>query len=85
MSCTAQIPMPLWDNIGRFMLRRTKEGVTLRGPGAKPKGPAEPLFDMISPDDLNKFLRHYMNGITAKTFRTYNASTTLQRLLADVC
>jgi len=30
---------------------------------------------------LNKYLDSFMEGLTAKVFRTYNASVTLQKLL----
>ncbi|KZV86578.1 hypothetical protein EXIGLDRAFT_653042 [Exidia glandulosa HHB12029] len=39
------------------------------------------LFDRVSTTSLNKHLQSYMKGLTAKVFRTFNASTTFQRLL----
>lgn len=44
----------------------------------EPKGPGDDLFDRISPSVLNKHLQGYMKGLTAKVFRTYNASKTMQ-------
>ncbi|EJD52512.1 hypothetical protein AURDEDRAFT_111181 [Auricularia subglabra TFB-10046 SS5] len=39
------------------------------------------LFDRVTTSSLNKHLQSYMKGLTAKVFRTYNASVTMQRLL----
>lgn len=39
------------------------------------------LFDRVSTTSLNKHLQSYMKGLTAKVFRTFNASSTFQRLL----
>lgn len=44
----------------------------------EPKQPGDDLFDRISPLTLNKHLQGYMKGLTAKVFRTYNASKTMQ-------
>lgn len=44
----------------------------------EPKQPGDDLFDRISPTTLNKHLNGYMKGLTAKVFRTYNASKTMQ-------
>ncbi|GAV48016.1 hypothetical protein ZYGR_0I03120 [Zygosaccharomyces rouxii] len=43
-----------------------------------PKQPGHQLFDRLDPSVLNKHLQHYMQGLTAKVFRTYNASKTMQ-------
>lgn len=43
-----------------------------------PKRPGDDLFDRITPAVLNKQLQNYMKGLTAKVFRTYNASKTMQ-------
>ena len=32
------------------------------------------LFDKINPNDVNKYLQNFMKGLTAKVFRTFNAS-----------
>nr|XP_023679365.1 DNA topoisomerase I, mitochondrial-like isoform X1 [Paramormyrops kingsleyae]XP_023679366.1 DNA topoisomerase I, mitochondrial-like isoform X1 [Paramormyrops kingsleyae] len=42
------------------------------------KNPDDDLFDRINTTYLNKTLQDSMKGLTAKVFRTYNASTTLQ-------
>jgi len=39
----------------------------------KPK--SEDVFDMVTTNDINKYLQSLMEGLTAKVFRTYNAST----------
>ncbi|KAM9573896.1 DNA topoisomerase I, mitochondrial isoform 1-T1 [Guaruba guarouba] len=47
----------------------------------KNKGPADNLFDRLKTSILNKHLQSLMDGLTAKVFRTYNASITLQEQL----
>ncbi|ETW80762.1 hypothetical protein HETIRDRAFT_476461 [Heterobasidion irregulare TC 32-1] len=41
------------------------------------------LFDRVNPSSLNKHLQSYMKGLSAKVFRTYNASITFQRQLDE--
>lgn len=43
-----------------------------------PKKPGDDLFDRLDPSILNKYFQGYMQGLTAKVFRTYNASKTMQ-------
>jgi DNA topoisomerase I len=38
----------------------------------------EEVFDAINPTQLNNHLKQFMDGLSAKVFRTYNASKTLQ-------
>ncbi|XP_049851047.1 DNA topoisomerase I, mitochondrial-like [Schistocerca gregaria] len=45
------------------------------------KKPKENIFDLLSTGSLNKHLNSQMPGLTAKVFRTYNASITLQNQL----
>ena len=45
------------------------------------KKPDEGLFDKIDAQALNDYLKSQMPGLTAKVFRTYNASSTLQNEL----
>ncbi|XP_077552678.1 DNA topoisomerase 1-like [Haemaphysalis longicornis] len=45
------------------------------------KAPQDNLFDKLSTSTLNKHLNKLMDGLTAKVFRTYNASETLQEQL----
>ena len=44
----------------------------------KKKKKTEEVFDAINPTTLNAHLKTFMDGLTAKVFRTYNASKTLQ-------
>ena len=44
----------------------------------KKKKPSDEIFDSINPTMLNLHLKQFMDGLTAKVFRTYNASKTLQ-------
>ncbi|XP_055737715.1 DNA topoisomerase I, mitochondrial isoform X1 [Salvelinus fontinalis] len=45
------------------------------------KEPEDDLFDRINTTYLNKYLNQSMPGLSAKVFRTFNASTTLQEQL----
>ncbi|ESO89774.1 hypothetical protein LOTGIDRAFT_192697 [Lottia gigantea] len=45
------------------------------------KQPSDDLFDRLNTTILNKHLHDLMEGLTAKVFRTYNASRTLQEQL----
>lgn len=47
----------------------------------KNKSPSDDLFDRLTTGILNKYLHELMEGLTAKVFRTYNASSTLQEQL----
>jgi len=40
------------------------------------------IFERIDPDKVNKYLKSKMEGLTAKVFRTHNASTVLQDQLS---
>ncbi|XP_069778299.1 DNA topoisomerase I, mitochondrial-like isoform X5 [Narcine bancroftii] len=48
------------------------------------KDPSDDVFDRLNTSDLNKHLQELMEGLTAKVFRTYNASITLQEQLAEL-
>lgn len=41
------------------------------------KKPADDIFDRVNPARLNEFLKEFMEDLSAKVFRTYNASVTL--------
>ena len=43
----------------------------------KGKKPEDQLFDRVQPSDLNEYFKSVMDGLSAKVFRTYNASITL--------
>ncbi|XP_030069429.1 DNA topoisomerase 1 [Microcaecilia unicolor] len=48
------------------------------------KQPDDDLFDRLNTGILNKHLQDLMEGLTAKVFRTYNASITLQQQLKEL-
>jgi len=48
------------------------------------KEAGDDLFDRMDSEKLNRFLSELMPGLTAKVFRTYNASTTLQQQLDEL-
>ena len=48
-----------------------------------PKRAADLIFDRLNTSTLNKWLAGLMPGLTAKVFRTYNASHTFQRALDE--
>nr|XP_032816127.1 DNA topoisomerase I, mitochondrial-like [Petromyzon marinus] len=48
------------------------------------KCPGDELFDRLNSMMLNKHLQTLMDGLSAKVFRTYNASITLQEQLAEL-
>uniref|UniRef100_H3CTS1 DNA topoisomerase I n=1 Tax=Tetraodon nigroviridis TaxID=99883 RepID=H3CTS1_TETNG len=48
------------------------------------KQPGDELFDRLNTSLLNKHLSSLMPGLTAKVFRTYNASITLQQQLKEL-
>ncbi|KYK58277.1 topoisomerase I [Drechmeria coniospora] len=49
-----------------------------------PKRDGDDLFDRLNTSQLNKHLNSCMPGLTAKVFRTYNASFTMSELLKDL-
>ncbi|KAK3394184.1 hypothetical protein B0H63DRAFT_460266 [Podospora didyma] len=48
-----------------------------------PKTDGDDIFDRLTTTQLNKHLSSYMPGLTAKVFRTYNASFTMSKLLKE--
>ncbi|XP_075067723.1 DNA topoisomerase I, mitochondrial isoform X4 [Mixophyes fleayi] len=48
------------------------------------KDPEDDLFDRLNTTIVNKHLQDLMDGLTAKVFRTYNASITLQMQLKEL-
>ena len=63
---TVKVIPQVWENIKLF--RKNKES-------------DDDLFDKIDAQALNDYLKSQMQGLTAKVFRTYNASFTLQQQL----
>ncbi|KAJ5084872.1 DNA topoisomerase 1 [Penicillium alfredii] len=49
-----------------------------------PKKNGDEVFDRLTTSALNKHLQNYMPGLTAKVFRTYNASFTMGNLLREM-
>jgi DNA topoisomerase I len=49
-----------------------------------PKQAGDEIFDRLTTSGLNKYLSGYMQGLTAKVFRTYNASWTMASLLKEM-
>ncbi|KKK17336.1 hypothetical protein P175DRAFT_0499919 [Aspergillus ochraceoroseus IBT 24754] len=49
-----------------------------------PKREGDEIFDRLTTSALNKHLSAYMQGLTAKVFRTYNASYTMSTLLKEM-
>ncbi|KAL4802672.1 hypothetical protein BDV18DRAFT_146287 [Aspergillus unguis] len=49
-----------------------------------PKKEGDEVFDRLTTSALNKHLSQYMQGLTAKVFRTYNASHTMSELLKEM-
>ncbi|KAK5677905.1 DNA topoisomerase 1 [Elasticomyces elasticus] len=49
-----------------------------------PKQEGDEIFDRLNTSGLNKHLSNYMTGLTAKVFRTYNASWTMANLLREM-
>lgn len=63
---TVEVDPLVYENIKRFMKGKNKE---------------DDLFDRISASRLNDYLKEFMEDLSAKVFRTYNASFTLQKEL----
>lgn len=49
-----------------------------------PKKEGDEIFDRLTTTQLNKHLSSQMPGLTAKVFRTYNASYTMSQVLKDI-
>eukprot|EP00049_Salpingoeca_infusionum_P009425 m.157178 g.157178 ORF g.157178 m.157178 type:complete len:701 (+) comp14333_c0_seq1:111-2213(+) len=65
---TVKVEHQVWKNIGHFQ---------------KNKEEGDDLFDRLNPPTLNAYLKTLMPDLTAKVFRTYNASITLQEQLKN--
>lgn len=63
---TLKVEHQVWKNVKIF--QKNKEGT-------------DELFDRLDVSRLNKYLQSLMPGLSAKVFRTYNASVTLQEQL----
>eukprot|EP00903_Cladosiphon_okamuranus_P018162 g16712.t1 len=60
-----------YEDIGRRVFKNLQQF-------CKGKRQSEEVFDYLDPSILNQHLQSLMPGLTAKVFRTYNASDTLQ-------
>ncbi|RDX88303.1 DNA topoisomerase 1 alpha, partial [Mucuna pruriens] len=63
---TVEVELPVYNAILKFQ---------------KNKRPGDDLFDMLDTSKLNAHLKELMPGLTAKVFRTFNASITLDNML----
>ncbi|KAL2323774.1 hypothetical protein Fmac_028153 [Flemingia macrophylla] len=63
---TVEVELPVYNAILKFQ---------------KNKLPVDDLFDMLDTSKLNAHLKELMPGLTAKVFRTFNASITLDNML----
>ena len=59
----------IYNNLTKFIENKRKE---------------DQLFELITPVDINKYLQTFLKGLTAKVFRTYNASLLLQKELFKI-
>lgn len=71
---TVEVEEKVFENLSTFK-RENASG--------KPKKEGDQLFECFDAQDLNMRLKDLMEGLSVKVFRTYNASVTLDRLLAD--
>ncbi|KAI9502964.1 putative DNA topoisomerase [Coemansia spiralis] len=67
---TTEVDRLVWKNLRSFQK-------------GKNKSPSDMLFDRLTTASLNKHLQTLMPGLTAKVFRTFNASYVFQKQLAN--
>lgn len=48
------------------------------------KEPTDPIFDLVTAIDINKYLQTYMKNLSARMFRTFNASNLFQKELQKI-
>jgi DNA topoisomerase-1 len=65
----SKVSKEVFDNLNEFIKGKNKK---------------DQLFDKISSSSLNEYLDSFMKGLTAKVWRTYNASNTFQKELNKV-
>merc|ERR1719192_1438774 len=63
---TVKLPKLVWNNMRNYHNKR---------------GADQPIFEKVDPSMVNDYLKELMPGLSAKVFRTYNASITLQQEL----
>merc|ERR1712129_210351 len=64
---TMTVPFIVWKNLKNFLHGKLDD---------------VDIFNLIDSNKVNEYLKGQMDGLTAKVFRTHNASTTLQQELA---
>lgn len=64
-----QVISPIYDNLKEFIINKDRK---------------EQLFDKITASSLNQYLDSFMKGLTAKVWRTYNASFLFQKELDKI-
>jgi len=81
----------IFDFLGKDSIRYHEESVVdqqvfknLRIFKKAPKTDGDDIFDRLTTQLLNKHLSSYMQGLTAKVFRTFNASSTFSRLIKEI-
>eukprot|EP00434_Breviolum_minutum_P033859 symbB.v1.2.029958.t1/scaffold3328.1/size58959/3 len=62
-SNSVEVTKEVFDNVKNFINGKSKTAQ---------------VFDKIAPTDLNEYFKNFMDDLSAKVFRTYNASFTLQ-------
>lgn len=60
---TLTVTQDVYDNLQEFIKNKDKN---------------DDIFDKVTSNDINKYLQKFMEGLTAKVFRTYNASKLFQ-------
>lgn len=68
------IQLAQYDDVGKQIYKNLKSF-------CDKKTAQEQVFDLLTPTELNKHLGSLMPGLSAKVFRTYNASITLEQEL----
>ena len=66
---TVEVENVIYDNLSEFLSGKAKY---------------DDVFDKITAADINKYLQSFMKGLTAKVFRTYNASNLFQKELRKI-
>ncbi|KAG0448612.1 hypothetical protein HPP92_027760 [Vanilla planifolia] len=72
---TVEVEVPVYKAIGEFQTAKKTDG--------KRKVDGDDLFDLLDTSKLNAHLKELMPGLTAKVFRTFNASITLDVMLSE--
>jgi DNA topoisomerase-1 len=66
---TVTVATQIYNNICEFIKGKEKD---------------EQIFDKINSNDVNKYLQEFMKDLTAKVYRTYNASNVFQKELKKI-